>query len=243
MAKLRELNESIENDLVPTFVILDVLLASDLDDRTTEGAPFERSTPSPTSQPARSEGPALSPIPSPEEFYSLLLLQHIVAEISYSNLSKLVLPIAMTHNGEGVFHAQYTVASGDPLLPGSGGPLPFAGHSKATDRDFLESSAPVDPKRMMRCLEAGAVDVLTSPLRRDRIYGLTTHAYRAHKEASKDQAAFLAMKRLRKRSWVGLDEEQPYGYLRESMYVRLMPFISFTLTHCALWSSYYRLTC
>lgn len=243
MAKLRELNESIENDLVPTFVILDVVLASDLDDRPPEGASFERSTPSPTSQPARGEGLALTATPNPEEFYSLLLLQHIVAEISYSNLSKLVLPIAMTHNGEGGFHTEYTVASGRPTLPGSSSPRLFGGHSNATDRDFFESSAPVDPKRMMRCLEAGAVDVLTSPLRRDRIYGLTTHAYRAHKEASKDQAAFLATKRLRKRSWVGLDEEQPYGYLRESMYVRLMPFISFTLAYCTPWSSCYQLIC
>lgn len=243
MARLRELNESIENDLVPTFVILDVLLASDLDDRPAEGAPFERSTPSPTSQPSRSEGLTISSTPNPEEFYSLLLLQHIVAEISYSNLSKLVLPIAMTHNGEGGSHTRYTFASGGPPLPDSSSPRPFAGRSKATDRDSLESSAPVDPKRMMRCLEAGAVDVLTSPLRRDRIYGLTTHAYRAHKEALKDQAAFLATKRLRKRSWVGLDEEQPYGYLRESMYVRLMPFISFTLAHYTPWSSSHQPIC
>lgn len=220
MAKLRDLNESIENDLVPTFVILDVPMASDLDDQPPERAPFERSTPSPTSQPVSPEGWALSPLANAEEFYSLLLLQHIVAEISYSNLSKLVLPIAMTHSRENGPHAQHTVASGHPPRSDSSKPRLFAGQSNATDRDLLGPSAPVDPKRMMRCLEAGAVDVLTSPLRSDRIYGLTIHAYRAHKEASKDQAAFLATKRLRKRSWVGLDEEQPYGYLRESMYVR-----------------------
>ncbi|MCJ1314429.1 3',5'-cyclic-nucleotide phosphodiesterase [Agyrium rufum] len=62
-----------------------------------------------------------------------------------------------------------------------------------------------------------AIDVLTCPLQGTRILSLTAHAYRAHKEALRDQAAFLANKRLRKRSWVGVEDSRPYGWLRESM--------------------------
>ena len=70
---------------------------------------------------------------------------------------------------------------------------------------------------MLKYLEAGAVDVLNSPLMKDGVYGLVVHVHRAHKESVKDQAAFLATMRLRKRSWVGIDKEVPYTYLREAM--------------------------
>jgi hypothetical protein len=48
------------------------------------------------------------------------------------------------------------------------------------------------------------------------------HAYRAHKDASKEQRALLEIKRGRKRSWVGVDDQKPYAYLREAMVSGLM---------------------
>lgn len=81
---------------------------------------------------------------------------------------------------------------------------------------------PLDQRRTMRYLDTGAVDVLTSPLLHERLPSLAIHAYRAHKDASKEQRALLEMKRGRKRSWVGVDDQQPYAYLREAMVSGLM---------------------
>lgn len=75
---------------------------------------------------------------------------------------------------------------------------------------------------MSRYLDAGAVDVLSAPLTTDRMQGLAVHAYRRFKEASREDSSFVLAKRNRKLSWVGIDEERPYAYLREVMVSGLM---------------------
>lgn len=70
---------------------------------------------------------------------------------------------------------------------------------------------------MSRYLDAGAIDVLSAPLTSDRVQALSVHAYRRSKEVVREQASFVLEKRNRKLSWVGLDEERPYAYLREVM--------------------------
>lgn len=82
--------------------------------------------------------------------------------------------------------------------------------------------APLDQARTIRYLNTGATDVLTSPLLPERLQSLAIHAYKAHKDASKEQRALLEMKRGRKRSWVGVDDQKPYAYLREAMVSGLM---------------------
>jgi 3',5'-cyclic-nucleotide phosphodiesterase len=79
-----------------------------------------------------------------------------------------------------------------------------------------------DTFRLTRYLDNGAVDVLTSPMSRDAVQGLAVHAYRIYKEVSASEAAFMAQKRNRKLSWVGVDETKPYAYLREAMVSNLM---------------------
>lgn len=76
--------------------------------------------------------------------------------------------------------------------------------------------------RISRYLDAGAVDVLPTPLTTDRIQGLAVHAYRRFKEVSREDSSFVLAKRNRKLSWVGIDEERPYAYLREVMVSGLM---------------------
>jgi len=76
--------------------------------------------------------------------------------------------------------------------------------------------------RLMRFMDAGAVDVLTCPLTQDRVQALAAHAYRVFKEVTKNDASFLNRNRSRKMSWVGVDEDKPYAYLRESMVSSLM---------------------
>lgn len=74
------------------------------------------------------------------------------------------------------------------------------------------------PNLPSRCLDAGAVDVLCQPLHEARVHSLLVHAYRIRRTAQKELSRFLSVKKSRKRSWVGVDTEKPYSYLREAMY-------------------------
>jgi 3',5'-cyclic-nucleotide phosphodiesterase len=85
-------------------------------------------------------------------------------------------------------------------------------------------AAPLNQARTKKYLDVGAVDVLTSPLLQERLPSLGIHAYRAHKDAFNGQKALVEIKRGRKRSWVGV-ENQPYQYLREAMVSGLMESI------------------
>ena len=152
-----------------------------------------------------------------DEHEGTSLLRHISSEKVESKLSKLVVPVAMVHHRKPVSSTGPRGHSGRLIRPSSGG------LSKSNSSGHHESarSSPklLEPPKMFKCLDAGATDVLPSPLSESRVSGLTLHAYRAHKEALKERAALLATKRNRKRSWVGFDDRRPYAYLREQMYV------------------------
>ncbi|KAF2497013.1 HD-domain/PDEase-like protein [Lophium mytilinum] len=134
-----------------------------------------------------------------DDLYGMHLLVHISSEIQSRNVSKLVIPVV--------------VLSG-------------------LDRDWASTNLPspsvhgsqvlTDTVRLVRYLDAGAVDVLSSPLSKDHVQGLAVHAYRVHKEVSKEEYGFLTSKKNRKLSWVGVDDEKPYAYLREAMVSNLM---------------------
>jgi 3',5'-cyclic-nucleotide phosphodiesterase len=135
-----------------------------------------------------------------DDLYGMPLLVHISSEIQSRNVSKLFIPVV--------------------ILSG-------------LDRDWASTNLPspsvhgsqvlTDTVRLVRYLDAGAVDVLSSPLSKDHVHGLAVHAYRVHKEVSKAESGFLATtKNNRKRSWVGVDDEKPYAYLREAMVSNLM---------------------
>lgn len=212
MAKLAELNESIGTDLKPALVILEVYVDADVEGHDLRRASRELATPSPTSQ--RQD---VSLAREPDNLYSFTLLQHISAEISFKNLSKLVVPIAMIQYRESGVAMRHATTGGARHRPLSSSFGRLSGSPMSTSRETTEAHAPVESSRMLKCLDAGAIDVLTSPLQADRVYGLAAHAYRAHIEATRDQTAFLPTKRLRKRSWVGVDDGKPYAYLRQSM--------------------------
>ena len=135
------------------------------------------------------------------EFYGIGVLLHIAAEQRERALSKLVIPIVLLSG------LQQDPGWTSPALPSPASPTPHAQN---------------DPVRTVRYLDAGAVDVLTSPLSRERVHGLTVHAYRTYKEYAQSESGFLVEKRKRKLSWVGVDETKPYAYLRESMVSGLM---------------------
>lgn len=212
VAKLSELNQASIADLIPTLVLIDI----PHDDESLDQSPRDERTPSPNSK-LQIDG--ILEEPNIEETYGLKLLEWIASEIQYQSLSKLIVPVAVVSiptqdvpqvpsRPRSESNSKFLEMSYEPVMSSSN-----------NSGDLVN---PLDPVRTMRYLDEGAVDVLTSPIVQERIPSLGIHAYRAHRDASKDQRALLEMKRGRKRSWVGVDDQKPYAYLREAMVAGLM---------------------
>lgn len=201
-------------DLIPTLVLVDIPYDNQVEERRPSR---DVRTPSPNSS---QEVERVDANQEAQPIYGLDLLQWIASEIQYHSLSRLFVPVAVV----AIPLAENSPTS-HPREPvhNRSNPLSFdqdpfgVNPSKAS-----VLSVPLDQIRTMRYLDVGAVDVLTSPLLRERLPSLAIHAYRAHKDASKEQRALLELKRGRKRSWVGLDDQKPYAYLREAMVSGLM---------------------
>lgn len=153
------------------------------------------------------------------DVYGMRLLRNIAVAIQNDTTSKLIVPVAVFHLPAVVKRTSTSSRRGDPT---SGAFFVSSDSADSAASSIRETSSrhplPIEPSQMIRCLDAGAADVLTSPLQKDRVFGLTTHAYRARKEATKENSNFLGAGRIRKRSWVGFDEGgKRYSYLRESM--------------------------
>lgn len=213
MARLAEL-ESISTNLQPTLVILETLVENEYENeksRDTHIASLQT-----LSVPKR-RGRATKPTES-NGSYGLSLLAQISDAILQANLSNMIVPIAMlstSETGSTDVHGPVSNHShhfGEGLNRAAG----IMGTSETIDQETLAS---IEPRQMLHCLDAGAVDVLTSPLQHSRVRGLPVLAYRAYKDTCQDRTTFLATKSLRKRSWVGFEESKPYAYLREDMYV------------------------
>ena len=136
----------------------------------------------------------------PYDIYGMHLLHHICASIRERTISRLTVPIAILGGAEAV----NTALQGEPSL-----------HA-------LSHAATSDTVRMIRYLDVGAADVMTSPIKPDRVQALPVHAYRAYKDAAREEGSSLLTKRNRKLSWIGVDEERPFAYLREAMVSGLM---------------------
>jgi 3',5'-cyclic-nucleotide phosphodiesterase len=130
----------------------------------------------------------------PGDIYGIKLLAHLGTDIRAKKLSTLIVPIAVMD-------------------------LPDTAH----DADSPErQNSNLDDARFMRLVDAGAVDVLTRPLSDDRMHNLAILGYRMFRDFTKSNSSFLASKRQRKMSWVGVEPEKPYSYLREAMVSNLM---------------------
>jgi len=136
-----------------------------------------------------------------EDIYGVHLLVHIAAEVHSHALSKLVVPI--------VILSGFDKAAATPSLPSP---------------SLQGSQVLTDTVRLVRYLDAGAADVVSSPLSKDQVHGLAVHAYRAYKDFLHEEQSFLGNKQTqgRKMSWVGVNEDKPYAYLREAMVSGLM---------------------
>ena len=149
-----------------------------------------------------------------DESYGLQLLSRISSDIQVQDGPSVIIPIA-------VLRSQVSsIGSGHGR--GQSVSSAFYESNKSTSSIGEEDTVAIDPKKMLRCLDAGATDVLPAPLEKVRIMGLTVHAYRVFKTATKEQSRFLTTRRHRKQSWVGVDDHKPYAYLREAMVSKLM---------------------
>jgi 3',5'-cyclic-nucleotide phosphodiesterase len=210
--KVSALNSASIIDLIPILVLIDIPFEDELPRIPSLTKDFR--TPSPSSR-EQTEGFFTEVLE--EDLYGLSLLRWVASEMQYQNLSKLIVPVAIvttpamvhTSNGHTISFTDTSTFTSDPFAP-AGPSTPPA------------TSTPLDQTRTLRYLDLGAVDVLTSPLLLERLPSLAIHAYRAHKDMVKEQKAIMDMKRGRKRSWVGLDDQKPYAYLREAMVSGLM---------------------
>jgi len=200
--KLAELSDRAGSDCNPIFAFFDVDFSgeeSNLARRKASRASWtENAPPSPGSIHRTFTFSTQS-----DEARGLSLLSGISNDIQGQDGPNLVIPIAILRLPSSDVSAD-NAATGPTSLPKSQGPLT------------------VEHKQIARCLDAGSVDVLTTPLDRSRIQGLVVHAYRTRKTAQREMSRFLARRKQRKLSWVGVHDEQPYSYLREAMVSKLM---------------------
>ncbi|KAM0507739.1 3',5'-cyclic-nucleotide phosphodiesterase [Verticillium nonalfalfae] len=192
LASLYDIQEGSIVDLRPTLVLIDTP-----DDEHIPEEPQPRSrSPSPMSRPESREVEIHTP---DEEVYGLRLLQRIMTEAHLRSLSKLVVPILLI--GQAIVNR---------------------GSSPQDAGSYLAGVRPVDRRLVMRCLDLGAADVILRPMHAKCVMSLEIHAHRVRKDAAKEQRAILEVRRGRKRSWVGVNEERPFAYLREAMVSSLM---------------------
>lgn len=209
MARLAEL-ESISTNLQPTLVILETSGENEMAHEKTRDAHLH------TLSVPRPHGRAASPRRS-QGSYGVSLLTQISDAVSQANLSKLIVPIAMLPAREPGGAGAVEINGGHFRSLSSEASRRASANGGAIETTHAENHASVEPRELLHCLDAGAVDVLTSPLQHSRVRGLPVLAYRAFKETCKERTAFLATKSLRKRSWVGFEERKPFAYLREDM--------------------------
>ncbi|RDH28255.1 high affinity cAMP phosphodiesterase [Aspergillus welwitschiae] len=194
--KLAEISDGAQSRCTPIFVFFDIDIHG-------EEAALQRRRAS------RGSWPDVSP-PSPaslrrgftftsqwEGAYDLKLLSGLSADIQVQDGPNVIVPVAV-------------------LRP------PFADPTSASPADQPRIPSFPDPQHISKCLDAGAVDVLVTPLDSCRAQALVVQAYRTRKTALREQSRFLSRKKLRKHSWVGVNDEQPYAYLREAMVSKLM---------------------
>ncbi|KAL7918894.1 hypothetical protein ACQKWADRAFT_216755 [Trichoderma austrokoningii] len=136
-----------------------------------------------------------------ENLYGLALLQRLITEAHLRSISKLVVPIPVI---------SYP-ASREQMTDGTAELLSTAAGTLAASRKLIR-----------RCLDLGAVDVIVAPLGPKCIATLEICAYKAHRDAARDQQAMMEITKGRKRSWVGINDQKPYAYLREAMVSGLM---------------------
>ncbi|TQV94556.1 hypothetical protein V2A60_005590 [Cordyceps javanica] len=166
------------------------------------------SSPTWTAEPFLSEDAQPVHVAAPDdEVYGLNLLQQIITESHLRSMAKRVVPVPIISYPEPTTdqpREQMTDGATDVLSP-----IPL--NTLAAHRPLVR-----------KCLDLGAVDVIISPLSSKCITTLEICAYKAHRDAAREQQELLEIAHGRKRSWVGVSDQEPFAYLREAMVSNLM---------------------
>ncbi|TQS35632.1 hypothetical protein Golomagni_03943 [Golovinomyces magnicellulatus] len=218
ITKLFEINRGSAVDLVPTVVLIDI----PKEDQPQNKSWNELRSCNPSSLATVQENQqneSLQDDSEIEDIYGLELLKHIVSDIEYRNLSNLTVPVAIIEAPNICLRNTKSKISA-PSQPIYHKSLPGISSVQKVGRSISVSS--IDQVQLMKSLDTGAVDVLISPLSEDRLSSLVIHAYRAHHNALKEHRALVERRRNRKGSWLGVNNQKPYAYLREAMVSGLM---------------------
>ncbi|KAH8194405.1 hypothetical protein TruAng_011424 [Truncatella angustata] len=203
--RLLNLHDTSSIELKPTLVLIETPRNdpnAESDDASRDPSPHSRGSSNATQD------------TSDNGIYGLRLLEKLVYETHSRNLTKLVVPIPVV---------TFPLLQGSPRLDGSDGQFNQAQYTEYLNQEVDPTGKSITSRALLRkCLDSGAVDVLASPIHVKALTTLEVHAYRAHKEALREQQALLEIRRGRKRSWVGVNDEQPFAYLREAMVSSLM---------------------
>ncbi|KAM5453126.1 3',5'-cyclic-nucleotide phosphodiesterase [Microsporum audouinii] len=210
--------------IVPVLAFIDIAVSGDAESSHNRRSSLNLTPISPLAQPQQQQQQqpsAVSPSSTSrrslafssesEELFGLHLLSRFSADIQAREAPHAIIPIAILRN----------------VLPPSTHNL-RSGKTVESSLSTKPSSKRPDDRQMSRCLDAGAIDVLVSPIDQTRVHGLLTHVYRIRKAAQKENSRFMAAsgQKMRKYSWVGVsstaDDERPYAYLREAMVSKLM---------------------
>lgn len=211
--KLSEIHDSVKLDCTPIIALFDVGSESRPDHhlrsrhRFPTSAEFSQHSPSTLRRQITFSSES-------DESYGLQLLSRIASDLQVDEGVKLIIPVAIVQPKRRDSDAP---SERNTSIPNT----PHGGEFWSTE----DQSSVIDSHMMLSCLEAGALDVVQSPLDKACIIGLTVHAYRIYKTAKKGQGGFLAQARgRRKQSWVGVEEEEekPYSYMREAMVKKLL---------------------
>lgn len=205
--RLFELSRSSIIDLVPILVLIDLPNEDQPNDKVRNDKRTSKFN-------SKVETPRIK---EDEEKYGLELLQYIASEIEYQTLSSLIVPVAIIEAPNldtYITRSNSLISLQPPHIFSSREPLDQLNLSPSSNFQL----------HTVRSLDAGAVDVLISPIAEERLSSLLIHAYRAHYNALKEHRALIERRRSRKRSWVGVDvdDQKPFAYLREVMVSRLM---------------------
>lgn len=213
-SKLSEIHDQVQQDCTPILACFDVGSQSHHDHAQSRKPRFNPASDSPLPSPGllRRE---LTFSSEADESYGLQLLSRIASDLQVEEGVKLIIPVAIVQQQRKDSY-DHAIASHPDVAR-----APY-NLEVAPSKIISDGSDVIDPQLMLQCLDAGALDVVKSPLDKAGIMGLTVHAYRIYKSAKAEQSSFMAIARGRKQSWVGIDTEKPYSYLREAMVRKLL---------------------
>ncbi|POR34855.1 Phosphodiesterase [Tolypocladium paradoxum] len=200
ISQLFQLQDGSMTDMTPTLVLLDTPHDEQISEPPSSLRPSSARLES-------SSPPGEAEIHRPdEELYGLTLLQKLITEGHLRSISKLIVPVPIISYPDSV-----TSVPSEQMTDGAVETLSAPPGTLTAHRRLVR-----------RCLDLGAVDVIISPLSSKCLTTLEICAYKAYRDAAREQQAMMEIAKGRKRSWVGVNEQKPFAYLREAMVSGLM---------------------